>query len=149
MYMSLTLALLFASQAGFEDLDQLNLRLAEASGDRAVALDPRLRLKRCPEPATITSDPGGALTVHCPATGWRIRVAMASENPRRDVAAPLLVQRGSSVAVTIKGDDFSLGYQAVAVEAGRKGDSVRVKFAAAGPVLMATVAGPGRVEIVD
>lgn len=149
MNMSIMLPLLFASQSSFEDLDHLNQRLAVISGQRAIALDPRLRLQRCPEPATIAPDASGALTVHCPATGWRVRVALATENLTRDAAAPLLVQRGANVAVTIKGDEFTLSYQAVAVEAGRKGDTVRVKFAAGGPMLVATVAGPGRVEIRD
>jgi flagella basal body P-ring formation protein FlgA len=72
--------------------------------------------------------------------------ASASGN---DNASPPLIQRGESVQVAIRGDDFTLSYPATAMESGRKGDPVRVKFPSEGKVLVATVTGHGRVEILD
>ncbi len=145
---TLMLPLLLAAQTPFEDLAALDARLAQVSDGRALALDPRLRLARCPVPAAIDTDATGMLLASCPDAGWKLRILMRAAAPAAALG-PVLIQRGESVAVTIHGDDFALSYQGTAIEPGRKGDAVRVKFVPGGKILVATVAGHGRVEIVD
>lgn len=149
MTMTLLLPLLLAGSPQLEDLTALDAQLAAASGNSAKPLDKRLRLARCPAPIRIDPAQQGALVVRCPETGWQLRVAMNASETGNDSARPLLIQRGESVQVAIRGDDFTLSYPATAMDGGRKGDAVRVKFPSGGRVLVATVTGHGRVEILD
>jgi len=149
MTATLLLPLLLASATQLEDLNALDAQLAAASGNSAKPLDKRLRLARCPAPIRIDPAQQGALVVRCPETGWQLRVAINGAPAADDRATPLLIQRGESVQVAIRGEDFTLSYPATAMEGGRKGDHVRVKFPSGGKVLVATVTGQGRVEILD
>lgn len=145
---ALLLPLLLAGSPQLEDLNALDVQLAAASGNSARPLDKRLRLARCPAPVRIDPVQQGALVVRCPDAGWQVRVAV-NASPAANDAAPWLIQRGESVQVAIRGDDFTLSYPATAIEGGRKGDAMRVKFPSGGKVLVATVIGHGRVEILD
>ncbi len=149
MLTPMILPMLLASQPMFEDLDALDVRLAEASSRTAIALDRRLRLVRCPENAEIGAERPGQLFVRCISKGWNIRVATRNANAGPNALVPPLVQRGENVKVAIRGSDYTLHYQATAIEAGRMGDSVRIRFAASGIVLSGTVSGQGRVDLVD
>ncbi len=149
MTASLLLPLLLTGTPVWEELTALDAQLAIASGNRAKPLDKRLRLARCPAPVRIDAAQHGALLMHCPELGWQLRVPLDAAAAGGDSASPPLVQRGESVRVAIRGNDFTLSYMATAMEAGRKGESVRVKFPAGGKVLVATVTGHGRVEILD
>jgi flagellar basal body P-ring formation protein FlgA len=146
---TLILATLLVVGPQLEDINVLDAQLAAASGNSAKPLDKRLRLARCPAPIRIDPAQQGALVVRCPEIGWQLRVATNTAATVNDAASPLLIQRGESVQVAIRGDDFTLSYPATAMEAGRKGDPVRVKFPSGGKVLVATVTGHGRVEILD
>jgi flagellar basal body P-ring formation protein FlgA len=146
---TLLLALLLGGSPQLEDLTALDVQLAAASGNSAKPLDKRLRLARCPAPIRIDPAQQGALVVRCQETGWQLRVALNAVPTGDGTASPTLIQRGESVQVAIRGDDFTLSYPATAMEAGRKGDPVRVKFPSGGKVLVAIVTGHGRVEILD
>lgn len=143
------LPLLLASQLPLEDLDALDTRIAEASNDTASRLDRRLRLARCAEPAVIEPSLQNGLELTCASRGWRLRVPMASAQPGLTHPSPILVKRGESIQVAIEGEDFTLHYQGIATEAGRMGDTIRVKFAGANGLLASTVSGHGKVRIVD
>lgn len=153
MYAPLLLPLLLAGQPLFEDLSALDQRLAALSDNRAVPLDKRLRLARCPLPPQIENGPQGSLAVRCIAAGWQLRVAIsgargAAADPAERSSVPL-VHRGETVQVAIVGNDFTLNYSGVATEAGREGEPVRVRFPTSGKILVATVSGPGKVMIED
>lgn len=143
------LPLLLASQLPLEDLDALDARIAEAGHGTASRLDRRLRLARCPEPAVIKPSMQGDLELACPSRGWRLRVPNASANAGSIDQQPILVKRGESVQVAIVGSEFTLHYQAIATEAGRMGDTIRVKFAGANGLMASTVSGHGKVRIID
>lgn len=146
----LLLPLLFVAQPALEDLDRLDARLAEASEGTAARLDRRLRLARCPAPPTIRPSAQSGLEVACPALGWRLQVpVLVSRADASGKALPMLVQRGESVKVSITGEDFAVEYRAVAVDAGRLGDTVRVKFSGTASPMAATVSGQGKVSMVD
>lgn len=151
MTTALLLPLLLAGQPVFEDLAALDAQLAKASDHRALPVDRRLRLARCPAPITLGPGQHGTIIVRCSEIGWQLHVPLAQQGSAgaADTVSPILIQRGESVQVAIKGDEFTLTYQAVATEAGRRGDPVRVKFSPSGKVLVATVSGKGKVEILD
>ncbi|MEQ1550727.1 flagella basal body P-ring formation protein FlgA [Sphingorhabdus sp.] len=143
------LPLLLASQQPLEDLDALDARISAASNGSAARLDRRLRLARCAEPPEIESSMQGGLELACPSRGWRFRVPIASPNTALIDQQPILVKRGESVQVAIVGNEFTLHYQAIATEAGRLGDTIRVKFTGANGLMASTVSGHGKVRIVD
>jgi flagella basal body P-ring formation protein FlgA len=143
------LPLLFAAQPVLEDLDALDARLAKVSEGSVAPLDRRLRLVRCPVSPTIQSAAKSGLEIACPSLGWRLRVPLGSGNSEAVSTHAVLVQRGESVQVAIIGDDFTVQYQAVATEAGRLGDIVRVKFVGSNRLIAATVAGNGKAQIID
>lgn len=149
MPMHLLLPILFASAPQLEDLNALDAQLAVASGNRATPLDQRLRLARCPAPVRIDPAPQNTLMVRCPETGWQVRVAINSAVTGDGRATPIMIQRGETVRVSITNSQFTVSYTATAMEAGHKGDAVRVKFPSGGKVLVATVTGQGRAEILD
>ena len=143
------LPLLLATQPVLEDLDALDARLVEASEGSSAPLDRRLRLARCPVSPTIQSVAKSGLEIACPSLGWRLRVPLVSRKSDAAPTQPVLVHRGESVQVAIIGDDFTVQYQAVATEAGRLGDIVRVKFVGSNRLMSATVAGNGKAQIID
>lgn len=128
----------------FEDLATLDRRIAAVSEGTAKPLDPRLRLLRCPDPATIEPAGDGTLTVRCAAIGWRIRVPVA-----RSTAAPgdILVHRGDQVELSLEADGFAVSASAIAVEDGRRGGIVRVKTSTNAPAVSARVTGPGTLSL--
>lgn len=143
------LPLLLASQLPLEDLDALDARLSVASNGTAARLDRRLRLVRCAEPAAIEPLMQGGLELACPSRGWRLRVPIALANAASIDQQPTLVKRGESVQVAIVGSEFTLHYQAIVTEAGRMGDTIRVKFVGANGLMASTVSGHGKVRIID
>ena len=143
------LPVLLAAHPVLEDLDALDARLAKVSEGSAALLDRRLRLVRCPVSPTIQSAAKSGLEITCPSLGWRLRVPLVSGNHEAAPTHPVLVQRGETVQVAIIGHDFTVQYQAVATEAGRLGDIVRVKFVGSNRLMAVTVAGNGKAQIID
>lgn len=144
------LPLLLAAPPALEDLAALDARLAVESGDTAAPLDRRLRLARCPAPPVIAPAARSGLEIACPALGWRLQVPVLTRgSAAAGQSAAVIVQRGESVQVSISGEDFSVEYRAVAVDAGRLGDTVRVRFSGTASPMAATVSGPGKLSMID
>lgn len=143
--------LLVAATPVFENLETLDERLAQLSEGRVRPLDPRLRLARCPAAPSIAPTMRSGFVVSCGQNGWRLHVPLLRDTPANTAGEvqPLLVQPGGSVQVVIVGESYNVNYQAIAMEAGRLGDVVRIKFLPGNTILAATVAGPGRVSITD
>jgi flagella basal body P-ring formation protein FlgA len=148
-------------QAAVEDwqaIDALTATVASALGRTAVPIDRRIRLARCPEPATVTAIDANTLAVRCAPLGWRLRVAMtggaAGSSP---AAAPFarpapgapVVRRGDNVRVSIDTPSYSISYAAIAVEDGRVGETIALRGSDRKSTLSATVTGPGAARIDD
>jgi flagellar basal body P-ring formation protein FlgA len=142
------LPLLFPTPAAaqaFEDLDVLDRRLAE-TGASAEPVDRRLKLAACPQPATIEPPIGAAVTVRCPALGWRIRIPLIGGASR---ASQLLVRKGDVVELAFSGRGFDVVTSATAQEDGEMGGWVRVKAQTGASFLTARVRGTGSVVVGD
>ena len=93
------------AEPGFQDLTALDRQIAEATGGRAEALDPRLKLKACTDAISISAD-GPMPSVRCGAYGWRIALRMNGGLATNN--APIAIRRGDEVTVTIQGNGFEL-----------------------------------------
>jgi flagella basal body P-ring formation protein FlgA len=132
----------------FEDLAALDARVAQLG--KADAIDPRIKLPRCPEAATLDTSSPAMVAIRCAPLGWRLRVPlrMESSGAARE-ADESAIRRGETVNVRIIGDSYSVSYDGVAMDDGPVGGSIRVKFSTRGGFLRAIVTGPGEVEILD
>ncbi len=142
----------------FEDFDTLDARIAQlaaATGEKADAIDRRLKLARCPEAPMLERSNIGMITIRCASFGWRLRVATtpvfvgAVQRGAVQIAEAPVVRKGEAVNVMVVGDDFSVSYVATAMDDGAVGSSVRVKFSAQSAFLTAKVTAPGKVQIDD
>jgi flagellar basal body P-ring formation protein FlgA len=161
LHTALFASVLFAAPAianDFEDFDRLDARIAElaaASGEKADAIDRRIKLARCPEAPALEKGGIGMIAIRCTALGWRLRVPTnaAQANPatrgKVQIAETPVVRKGEAVNVMVVGDDFSVSYVATAMDDGAIGSSVRVKFSTQGAFLTATVTAPGKVQMAD
>ncbi|MEP6786687.1 MAG: flagella basal body P-ring formation protein FlgA [Sphingomonadales bacterium] len=132
----------------FEDLSVLQARigafLGPDAGTQVQPLDQRLRLTRCPEPATIEMMVRNELVVRCAAIGWRLRVPVIA--PMATQAA-IVIRRGDSVELAVGGNGFSVVSTAIAMEDGREGGVVRVKSSTGTTTVTGRVDSLGRVVI--
>jgi flagellar basal body P-ring formation protein FlgA len=142
----------------FEDFDALDVRIAElaaSAGEKAAAIDRRIKLTRCPEAPAVERSGIGMIAVRCGPLGWRLRVptnAAVSDPGQRgivQIAETPVVRRGEAVNVMVVGDDFSVSYVATAMDDGAVGSSVRVKFSTQGAFMTAQVTAPGKVQMDD
>ena len=87
----------FAQQANedWQTIDVLTAMVASALGRTATPVDRRIKLARCPEPATVTAIDANALAVRCVPLGWRLRVAMTAG---ADGALPVAHARNGAYA---------------------------------------------------
>lgn len=135
----------------FEDLNLLQARIsaylgqAGAEASQVQPLDQRLRLARCPEPATIDMAVRGELIVRCPTIGWRLRVPVTM--PMAAAQSAIVIRRGDNVELAVGGRGFSVVSTATAMEDGREGGVVRVKSSTGTATVTGRVDGPGRVTI--
>jgi len=149
MRLALTLLVLapgIAAAQGFENLDAIDLRLAEA-GYQAQPVDRRIRLRACPVALTIDAPALGAIAIRCPSLGWRIRVPLIGGGTMR--TSEILVRRGDLVELAYTGAGFDVLTSATTQEDGQMGSIVRVKTLTGTPIVSARVIGPGRVVIAD
>lgn len=137
-------------------IDALAATVASALGRTATPIDRRIKLARCPEPASVTAIDANTLAVRCTPLGWRLRVAMnAAPGEQSPMGAPFarapqsapVIRRGDNVRVTIDTPSYSISYAAVAVEDGRVGETIALRGSDAKSTLGATVTGPGRARI--
>jgi len=151
-----TALLLGSPAAGVEDLAALDQQISamlQTRGAKARPIDKRIRLARCPAPADITFQTAKTIAVRCAAIGWRIRVAVASGG-RADtgsIGAPdqnaTVIRRYESVELRIAGAGFAVTANAVAMEDGAIGESIRIKSPTFRTPVAARVVGKGLVEI--
>lgn len=136
------IALAAALPAAFEDLDQIDARIAVLGAANPV--DRRLKLSRCPRPVEIGEIGGNAVAVRCPALGWRILVPLQATAQRE---AEPDIRKGDVVDLSVDGDGFSVSASATALEDGRAGRAIRLRTSAENPPLTASVLGAGRARI--
>jgi flagella basal body P-ring formation protein FlgA len=134
----------------FEDLNVLQARIGAylgqtgADASQVQPLDQRLRLARCPEPATIDMAVRGELVVRCLSIGWRLRVPVTVPVTAQSA---IVIRRGDNVELAVGGRGFSVVSNATAMEDGREGGVVRVKSSTGTSTVTGRVDGPGRVTI--
>lgn len=159
-------ALLWLSPAQaqqFEDLVALDAQVSavlQGSSTTAQPIDRRLKLARCPEPIAIDSGAADSVALRCNAIGWRIRVPLANvaRSGAKTVNAvqvkplesgDILVRRGETVEIIVKGEGFEVVSSGVAVDDGAKGKRIRVKSSTGGPSLGGTVVAEGVIAMED
>jgi flagellar basal body P-ring formation protein FlgA len=144
----------------FEDItaldEQIAASLGAASGGSAMPIDRRLKLARCPQVPVIDPPVLGAIAIRCLPLGWRIRVAITplkhdatqdNASIAASIAAPIVVQKGDAVELTISGDSFDVSASAIALDDGATGKSIRVKTLTSRNPVTAVVKGAGAVQI--
>ena len=161
LHSALVTTLLLATPAlasDFEDFDRLDARVADlaaATGEKAEAIDRRIKLARCPDAPALERGSAGMIAIRCAALGWRLRVptnAMLPDAEQRgkvQIAETPVVRKGEAVNVMVVGEDFSVSYVATAMDDGAIGSSVRVKFSTQGAFLTTKVTAPGKVQMDD
>lgn len=144
-----------AQTASFENINTLEARVVAAlgadigmPGGPAAPIDRRLRLARCPAPATIDPPALGAIAIRCEAVGWRIRVPLQyiAAAPMAAKATPV-VRKGDPVELAVETSSFSVSTNAIAQEDGAIGDRIRVRSDPKAPVMIAEVVDGGRVRL--
>ena len=129
-----------------------------APGGPVTAIDRRLKLAACPQ---VTADPPfqNAITVRCPAIGWRLRVPLtrgaqaAADAPvqnaghARPVKAEPVIRRGDPVDLQAGSGAFVVSTEAIAQEDGAPGARIRVKTEGRNGVILAEVVDFGRVRL--
>jgi flagellar basal body P-ring formation protein FlgA len=144
----LPVALVCAAHANpmTEDVADLDRRLAVATNARAVALDRRLRLAKCPEPLAIETQRFDAVSVGCASLGWKIRVPLARLLARETQAEPVIA-RGDAVEIIYEDAEFAASTTGVAVDDGAVGETIHVKITSSAAAIAGRVSGPGEVKI--
>ena len=146
-----------AQTAAFENLDRLEARVVAAldadigtPGGPVAPIDRRLKLARCPQPATIDPPALGAVAIRCEAIGWRIRVPLqhlAAASAATPAKVAPVVRKGDPVQLSVESGSFSVTTEAVAQEDGAPGDRIRVKSDPKAPVMIAEVVDAGQVRL--
>jgi len=145
---------------GFENLDMLDSRISAAlgagigePGGAASAVDRRLRLAACPQPAEIAEPAMGAVTVRCQPLGWRIRVPLVVTTQARAASAPAavraapVVRRGDQIELVAIASGFTVSTLAVAEQDGAPGDRIRVRTEHRSAPVIGQVLADGRVAL--
>jgi len=144
-----------AQTTAFENIDRIEARLTAAlgadigtPGGQLAPIDRRLKLARCPVPATIDPPALGAIAIRCEAIGWRIRVPLSriADMPMAAKSRPV-VRKGDPVELFVDGGSFSVSTGAIAQEDGAPGDRIRIKSDPKAPVMIAEVVDGGRVRL--
>lgn len=153
---ALPLILLAGASPGWEDWQEIDRRAqaVAAAVDRIpLPVDRRIRLARCPLPATIALLDDSALAVRCDPLGWKLRLPFAPQSVSTGSAAPaarpLVIRRGDQVRVTIESATFQVGYTATAAGDGRLGETIALRAGDAKRMLHARVTGPGEAALGD
>ena len=152
-----------AAAQSFENLTELDSRIAAAlgagigePGGAVQPVDRRLRLAPCPEPAQIAAPAMGAVSIRCPALGWRIRVPLvAAPSQAQGAAAPApaaaraepVVRRGDQIQLVAISNGFTVSTLAVADQDGAPGDRIRVRTEHRTSPIIGLVLDDGRVAL--
>jgi flagellar basal body P-ring formation protein FlgA len=144
-----------AQTAAYENIDTLEARVVAAlgtdigvPGGPGAPIDRRMKLARCPMPATIDPPALGAIAIRCEAVGWRIRVPLmhVAATPMAAKALPV-VRKGDPVELFVETGSFSVSTGAIAQEDGAMGDRIRIKSDPKAPIMIAEVVEGGRVRL--
>ncbi len=153
----LAIALMGAAPA-FEDTSLLDRQVAgylgAAIGDAGgplATIDPKLKLKRCPNAVEISETHRNAVQVSCAELGWRIFVPVRSGGlggqQSSGMAVEPVVQRNQPVTLVIRRSNFSVSYSVIAQKSGALGDYIPVRSDRKSKELIARVSGAGEVEL--
>lgn len=129
----------------FEDVAALDAQVA-AVAESARAIDPRVRLARCPEAVTVDPPALGAVAVRCVPLGWRIRVPLV-EVTKAETPAEIIIRRGDAVELISSGDGFEVSARGTAIEDGRIGKTIRVKSPTGPSAITGIATASGAVQI--
>lgn len=101
----------------------------------------RMRASRVPDQPVVSPDQ---------VAGMQLRRPIAAGQPLRlaDLRRPPLVQRGSIVQMTISEGGLQVSAQGTAIDAGARGDRIRVQNVNSRVFLYADVVGPDEVQVV-
>jgi flagellar basal body P-ring formation protein FlgA len=129
----------------FEDIAALDAQVAAVAGG-ARAIDPRVRLARCPEAVTVDPPALESIAVRCAALGWRIRVPLVRVT-KAETASDIIIRRGDAVELISSGDGFEVSTRGTAIEDGSIGKAIRVKSSTAASITLGTVTAAGTVQM--
>jgi flagellar basal body P-ring formation protein FlgA len=156
---ALLLAGTAAQAQSFQDIADLEIQVQASlgagigePGGPAQPIDRRLKLKPCPEPATIDPPALGAVAVRCQSLGWRIRVPLTrGAGQIYAAAAPIkvepVIRKGDQVELTASSGSFSVSTVATAEQDGAPGERIRVRSEAKKGVVIGVVTEDGRVSM--
>ncbi len=144
--------------SSFEDTTFLDRQVASHLGAGVgdvggahAAIDPKLKLKRCPDAVEISGTNRNAVLVSCAELGWRIfvpiRLGGGGSNRGSGGSAEPLVQRNQPVTLIIRRSNFSISYGVIAQQSGGMGDYIPVRSNRKAKELMARISGAGEVEL--
>ncbi|MGB5723140.1 MAG: flagella basal body P-ring formation protein FlgA [Parasphingorhabdus sp.] len=144
--------------APFEDTTLLDRQVAAHLGavvgdvgGAHAAVDPKLKLKRCPNALEISETNRNALQVSCQDLGWRIfvpiRLGANRSSQGSGGSVEPLVQRNQPVTLIVRRSNFSISYGVIAQKSGVMGDYIPVRSDRKGKELMARISGAGEVEL--
>ena len=147
-----------AHAQGFEDLNALEVQVTAALGAEvgepggpARPLDRRLKLKPCPQAATVEAPSLGAVTVSCQQLGWRIRVPLVrgatSFGPATAAKSEPIIRKGDQVELVAASGGFSVSTIAAAEQDGAPGDRIRVRSEGKKGAVIGIVTEDGRVSL--
>jgi flagellar basal body P-ring formation protein FlgA len=115
-----------AVAGGFQSLEAIDARAADATGASVRPIDRRLKLAACPEALQADAPTFGAVTVRCVSLGWRVRVNVEG-NTVAAASAPIIIKRGDPVSVNFVAEGFSVTTSGIAESEARLGERVRVR----------------------
>jgi len=148
-----------AQAQSFQDIPDLEIQVQAAlgagigePGGPTRPIDRRLKLKPCPEPATVDAPAMGAVAVRCAPLGWRIRVPLvrAAGQPQALAAAIRagpVIKKGDQVELTASSGSFTVSTVATAEQDGGPGERIRVRSEAKKGVVIGIVTDDGRVAM--
>ncbi len=146
----ITILLAAAAPLAFENLDELDTRVAHLLASRgeavrAIPLDRRLKLRKCPVEPVIDPGVAPAITLRCDAVGWRVAVAM--ERVTKQATTPA-VRKGDPVVFVAAGEGFEVSTAATATSDAGVGEPARVKTLT-GRLLAGRATPAGEVRVGD
>lgn len=156
---ALLLAGTAAQAQGHEDIAALDVQVQAAlgagigePGGPALPIDRRLKLKPCPEPATVDAPAMGAVAVRCASLGWRIRVPLvrlAGQAQTYTAAARSepVIRKGDQIELTASSGSFTVSTVAVAEQDGAPGERIRVRSEGKKGAVIGIVTNDGRVAM--
>lgn len=131
-------------------VEQFTGHKAGTPGGARAALDPRLRLRPCTAPLALDwhGSARHSVSVSCPdPQGWRIFVNLSAPSGAGAAGRSVVVRRGETVAVAIRGRGFTIQRQGEAQGSGAVGEWIPVRTEPQADPIRARIERPGLVVI--